>query len=74
MHNQERTAVNVPVPIPPLTWSNSLAAEAQNWAQHIATTGQFIHDPVNAVPQGPYGENIAGFITGVSEPIGGQSR
>jgi hypothetical protein len=43
-------------------------------AQHIATTGQFIHDPVNAVPQGPYGESIAGFTTGVSEPNGGQSR
>src|SRR3569623_1171234 len=73
VHNRERTAVGVS----PLTWNDNLAADAQTWAQHLATTGQFIHDPVHTGLSctGPcYGENLAGFITGVSEPNGGQSR
>jgi hypothetical protein len=72
VHNRERTAVGVS----PLTWNDNLAADAQTWAQHIASTGQFIHDPVHTGLSctGPcYGENLAGFITGVSEPNGGQS-
>jgi uncharacterized protein YkwD len=71
IHNRERVAVGVQ----PLEWSDSLAAGAQAWAEHIATTGQFIHDPVNAVPQGPNGENIAGFnwSEGPTEPRGGTS-
>ena len=55
VHNQERTAVGVP----PLVWSNSLAAGAQTWAQNLATTGNFAHDPNR--PNG-VGENIAGFF------------
>jgi hypothetical protein len=73
VHNSERDAVGVT----PLTWSNNLAAGAQTWAQHLATTGQFAHDPVNTGLSctGPcYGENIAGFFTSVSEPDGGQSK
>jgi pathogenesis-related protein 1 len=72
VHNRERTAVGVE----PLTWSNSIAAGAQTWAQNIATTGKFVHDPVHTglTCKGPcYGENIAGFFNGVSEPNGGQS-
>jgi uncharacterized protein YkwD len=73
MHNSERDAVKVA----PLTWSNNLAADAQTWANHLATTGQFAHDPVHTglTCKGPcYGENIAGFINDVSEQKGGQSR
>src|SRR4051794_2148301 len=73
VHNKERSAVGVAPP----TWSNSLAAGAQTWANHLATTGQFAHDPVHTglTCTGPcYGENIAGFINGVSEPNGGQSK
>jgi pathogenesis-related protein 1 len=33
IHNRERTAVGVP----PVTWSNSLATDAQNWAQYLAS-------------------------------------
>ena len=55
VHNQERAAVGVP----PLVWSNSLAAGAQTWAQNLATTGNFAHDPNR--PNG-VGENIAGFF------------
>ena len=66
VHNRERTAVGVS----PLTWNDNLAADAQTWAQHISTTGQFIHDP-----ESPGGENIAGFnpSMGVSAPGEGQS-
>jgi pathogenesis-related protein 1 len=77
VHNRERGAVGVA----PLTWSNSLAAGAQTWAQQIATTGRFAHDPVytgiscfQARTNPCYGENIAGFFTSVSEPDGGQTK
>ena len=75
VHNSERAAPSVGVA--PLTWSNNLAAGAQTWAQHLATTGQFAHDPVHTGLSctGPcYGENIAGFFNDVSEPNGGQSK
>jgi pathogenesis-related protein 1 len=73
VHNSERADVGVA----PLTWSNSLADGAQTWAQQIATTGIFDHDPVHTglYCTGPcYGENIAGFFNDVSEPNGGQSK
>jgi len=66
VHNSERAAVGVA----PLTWSSSLAAAAQAWAQHLASTKQFKHDTVNTggLCPGPtcIGENIAGFIDDVS--------
>ena len=37
--NQERTLVGVP----PLTWSNTLAADAQAWADHLVATNTFAH-------------------------------
>jgi uncharacterized protein YkwD len=61
VHNSERAAVGVP----PLVWSESLAARAQTWAEHLATIPEMIHS-------GP-GENIAGFITDPTEPNGGTS-
>ena len=73
VHNSERADVGVE----PLTWSNSLADGAQTWAQQIATTGKFAHDPVNTgltCTSNCRGENIAGFFTSVSEPDGGQSK
>ncbi|OYV26705.1 MAG: hypothetical protein B7X08_01000 [Acidocella sp. 20-63-7] len=38
-HNAYRTSLN----LPPLRWSNRLEAKAQNWADHLAETGQFEH-------------------------------
>ena len=35
IHNRERAAVG----FPPLTWSNSLGAETQSWANHLSTLG-----------------------------------
>jgi len=66
VHNQERAAVGVQ----PLTWSDTLAASAQTWAQHLATSGEFKHSPDTS-----YGENLAGYtlVDGVSAPGGGQS-
>jgi uncharacterized protein YkwD len=56
VHNRERAAVGVP----DLVWNNALAADAQTWAEHLATLGKIIHcsqvpgcDPKNE------GENIA---------------
>ena len=37
IHNQERAAVG----FPPLTWSNSLAADSQSWANHLTTLGSY---------------------------------
>lgn len=62
VHNSERAAVRVA----PLTWSNSLAAAAQTWAQHLATTKQFKHDTVNTGGYTGIGENIAGYFNDVS--------
>jgi uncharacterized protein YkwD len=61
VHNSERAAVGVP----PLVWSDSLAASAQTWAEHLATSPEMVHS-------GP-GENIAGFFTDPTEPRGGTS-
>jgi hypothetical protein len=35
VHNRERAAVKAPL----LTWSDSLAADAQSWANHLSTLG-----------------------------------
>ena len=42
-HNRYRSAVHVP----PLVWSNSLAAAAQRWANVLNSNLQFEHDPKN---------------------------
>jgi hypothetical protein len=61
VHNQERAAVG----LPPLTWSDSLAASAQTWADHLATLGlvcNFKHG-CDAPPHGSPGENqIGGWL------------
>jgi hypothetical protein len=61
VHNSERAAVGVP----PLVWSDSLAASAQTWAEHLLTIHQWVHS-------GP-GENIASFswFWGPTSPNGG---
>ncbi len=68
VHNSERSAVGVP----PLTWNDDLAAGAKIWAEHLATSGEFTHDPNKPAN---VGENIAGFnpSKGASAPGEGQS-
>lgn len=48
-HNAERARVRVP----PLAWSDSLAARAQEWADNLLARGQFVHRP-NPM----FGENL----------------
>ena len=50
MQNQERAAVGVP----PLTWSDTIAASAQTWADHVLATSDSTHSTGTG-----YGENIA---------------
>lgn len=53
LHNSERAQVGVA----PLTWSDNLAADAQRWADHLASTGQFEHAGSDENPDS--GENLA---------------
>ena len=54
LHNQERAAVGVP----PLTWSDSLAAHAQPWADKVYETSDSSHSS-GVADFGNYGENMA---------------
>ncbi len=74
IHNDERDAVGVP----PLTWSSSLAANAQSWANHLTTLG-LICDPErpDLVPPKPIcdttlhgakNENIAAGLADFNSP------
>lgn len=70
IHNQERAAVNVPA----LSWSNSIAADAQNWVDHITTLGL---GPNDLAPHASWeqrngqGENLAWGSMGFFSPAGG---
>ncbi len=55
VHNSERAAVGSA----PLTWSASLSADAQVWADHLAATSTFEH-----APNDPEGENLWMGTTG----------
>ena len=61
IHNRERAEVNFPV----LTWSDSLAADAQKWANHLTTLG-IVCGSGGCKPTTPHGatnENIAsGYV------------
>ena len=48
-HNSIRRSLG----LPRLTWSDGLAARAQEWAQSLLAKGQFLHHP-----KSPYGENL----------------
>lgn len=52
-HNEVRARVDVP----PLRWSDRLAAHAQEWANHLLANGQFYHRP-----HPPFGENLFDII------------
>jgi pathogenesis-related protein 1 len=53
-------ALRATLKIPPLTWSDKLAARAQDWAATLLARGELAHRP-----KSPYGENIFA-ITGAS--------
>jgi pathogenesis-related protein 1 len=52
IHNDERSAVGSPA----LTWSDSLAADAKSYADHLATLGTLVHS-TGAFKD--YGENLS---------------
>jgi len=52
-HNQYRRKHNTP----DVTWSDSMAKQAQNWANQIAKRGKFQHSPAKS--RKGLGENIA---------------
>jgi hypothetical protein len=47
--------------LPPLVWSDKLAAESTIWAEHVETTGHMVHAPLPAELEG---ESIAGYWPG----------
>jgi len=70
-HNLERAQVGVE----PLAWNAHLAASAQQWANHLAATGQFRHAP--DVPADPQGENLWAGTPGyysLEDMVGAWSR
>ena len=60
-HNQVRREVGVGN----VAWSPQIAQFAQQWADHLARTGQFVHRPQN---QQRYGESLAGGM-GSANPV-----
>jgi len=60
-HNKVRGEVGVGQ----VTWSPQIAQFAQQWADHLASTGQFAHRPNS---QQKYGENLAGGM-GYANPV-----
>jgi uncharacterized protein YkwD len=69
IHNKYRAEVG----IPPLQWLDSLAAGAQEWANHLASTGQYQHSGAPGV-----GENLnvgTGFsVTQLVDSWGGEKQ
>jgi hypothetical protein len=61
-HNLERDDVGVQ----PMRWNASLAADAQQWADHLAQTGRFEHAPENR--RAPEGENLWAGTKGYFSP------
>jgi pathogenesis-related protein 1 len=58
-HNDVRARVDVP----PLRWSDRLAARAQDWASHLLREGQFYHRPHPV-----FGENLFEITGGRVSP------
>ena len=56
-------AVRARVRIPPLTWSDRLAARSQEWADTLLARKQFIHRPNST-----YGENLFEITGAASSP------
>lgn len=61
-HNLERDEVGVPA----MQWNAALAADAQQWADHLAQTGRFEHAPENR--NSPEGENLWAGAKGYFSP------
>lgn len=56
-------AVRARVGVPPLTWSDTLAETAQDWADYLIATNTLFHSPDNQ-----YGENLYAISGGTTSP------
>jgi hypothetical protein len=65
VHNLVRSEVQTSPPLPPLTWSATLAAYAQEWATSLASDPSTCtapqHRPASELQAVDYGENLATF-------------
>lgn len=68
-HNAVRAAVSTSTPLPPVTWSNQLAATAQAWASQCIDT----ENPRGLVDHSDGATRSAGFPYAVGENIFGSS-
>ena len=59
-HNIARSRAGVP----PMTWSDSLAAFAQQWANSLVRSGKFVHRPESG-----HGENLFEIRGGKAVPL-----
>jgi pathogenesis-related protein 1 len=64
-HNAVRAMVHTSIPLPPLTWSQTLADYAQQWATSLASNPSTCaapqHRPGSELVAVDYGENLATF-------------
>jgi len=58
-HNAVRRRTGVP----PLVWSDRLAAAAERWAETLMANGRFVHNAKT-----PYGENLFEIVGGSASP------
>jgi hypothetical protein len=67
-HNAVRAMVTTTPPLAPLTWSTTIAAYAQQWADSLAATSCASphHRTEQELSQVGYGENLAAFSMGGS--------
>jgi pathogenesis-related protein 1 len=56
-------AIRTRIGLPPLVWSPQLSRVAQDWANHLISTGELRHQPNNR-----YGENLYAISGGTSSP------
>jgi uncharacterized protein YkwD len=56
-------AVRARLRLPPLAWSDRLAAHSQNWADHLLARRQFMHRPKST-----YGENLFEIVGATAPP------
>ena len=75
-HNAVRAMVATTPAIPPLMWSSTLAAYAQQWATTLAsnpaTCAQPQHRPASELQANDYGENLADYLGEMSPVITAQ--
>jgi pathogenesis-related protein 1 len=68
-HNAIRAMVQTSTPLPPLTWSPTLAAYAQQWTDMLAMTCNPMHRSSADLQQKGYGENLAVFGSYPTPPM-----